>query len=110
MEEKKEVSPNLILAKINIGIFLIVVFPAILYVTHIALSSRIWSARLPACFLVILSWPLVILAAAGATLSITGVICLDKNSIISFITHCLLLIIYILLASGKLILFLIHYN
>lgn len=108
MENKKEVSPNLILAKINIGIFLLVVLPAILYVTHIALSSKIWSAKLPACFLVILSWPLVVLAAIGAILSITGVICFDKNSIISFVTHCLLLIIYILLASGKLIDFLIH--
>lgn len=108
MENKKEVSPNLILAKINIGIFLLVVFPAILYVTHIALSSKIWSARLPACFLVIFSWPLVVLAAIGAILSITGVICLEKSSIISFVTHFLLLIVYILLASGKLINFLIR--
>ena len=107
MENKKEVSPNLILAKINLGIFLLVVLPAILYVAHIDLSSQIWSAKLPAAFLEIFSWPLVVLAAAGAILSITGVICLDRRSIISFVTHCLLFIIYILLASGKLLNFLI---
>lgn len=107
MEKKKANSASWILAKINLGIFVLVVLPAILYVTHIALSSKIWSAKLPIIFLQVLIFPFIVLAAVGNLFSVIGLIYRKKGALISFTIHLLLLILYVLLGSGNLMEFLI---
>ena len=108
MEEKKKNSASWMLAKINLGIFVLFILPSTLYATYIARSSKIWSSKFPAFFLEVFTLPLVALAAIGTLFSIIGIIYRKKNSLISFIIHFLLVIIYISIVSGKLIHFLIH--
>lgn len=107
MEKKKKSSASWILAKINLGIFVIAILPAIVYVRYIALSSKIWSAKLPIIFLQVLIYPFIALAAVGSLVSTIGLIYKKRWALISFIVHLLLLILYVLIGSGNLMEFLV---
>ncbi|MFH0840087.1 MAG: hypothetical protein V1883_03620 [Candidatus Omnitrophota bacterium] len=106
MEKKKGNSASWILAKINLGIFILFILPSIWYSIYIARSSQIWSSKFPAFFLEVFALPLTVLPAVGCLVSFIQIFYGREKAVMSFMINLSLSIFYILLAFGKVLYFL----